>query len=177
MTLRSAVSWSALVIVGCARSDEMEYRGQRIKLSRSYADYDEYKNDPDNIHPAERARVQHLVQTAPVASSYPDQMTLYQSLGKLVFPGYGSGNLARTQQADGTELLAYGIEIPGTEQDRYLLFRSSGLAFVLLDDFVAASVIGPASVKDEGREWVYRSADGGVLFRRVKARVSDVSLR
>ena len=168
MPTRGAIVWSVLALVGCAGSDEIEYRGERIKLSRSYADYDEYKNDPENIRPSERSRVQHLVKTAPVASSYPDQMSLYQSLGKLAFPGYGSGNLARTRQSDGTELLAYGIEIPGTGQDRYLVFRSSGLAFGLVDDFVAASVLGPASVKDEGREWVYRSADGGVLFRRGK---------
>jgi hypothetical protein len=157
MPARSAIVWSVLALVGCAGSDEIEYRAERIKLSRSYDDYDEYKNDPDNIHPSERSRVQHLVKTAPVASSYPDQ-TLYQSLGKLTFPGYGSGNLARTQQSDGTELLAYGIAIPGTEQDRYLVFRSSGLAFVLVDDFVAASgrmmvsfFAGGKAVKEERR--------------------------
>ena len=148
----------------------MEYRGQRIKLSRSYSDYDEYKNDPDNIHPSERSRVQQLVKAAPVASSYPDQTTLYQSLSTLVFPGYGSGNLARTPQTDGSELLAYGIEIPGTEEDRYLVFRRSGSTFLLVDDFVEVSVPGPASVRDEGSEWVYRSASGTVLFRRTRVK-------
>ena len=65
-----------------------------------------------------------------MAASYPDRITLYQELGKIVFPGYGSGNLAQTRQPDGTELLAVGIEIPGTEQDRYVVFRSGGSAFV-----------------------------------------------
>jgi hypothetical protein len=130
MPTRSALLRLVFALLGRGRSDEIEYRGERIKLSRSYDDYDEYKNDPDNIDPSERSHVQHLVETAPIASSYPDQMSLYQSLEKLVFPGYGSGNLARTQQSDGTELLAYGIEIPGTEQDRYFVFRSSGAGFV-----------------------------------------------
>ena len=167
MLTRPLVFGLAIVALGCTRSDEMEYRGQRIKLSRSYSDYDEYKNDPDNIHPSERPRVQELVRTAPVARSYPDQSTLYESLVALSFPGYGSGNLARTRQADGSEVLAYGVEIPGTEQDRYLVFRSSGSSFVLVDDFVERSVVGPASVTDEGTEWVYRRANGTILFRRV----------
>jgi hypothetical protein len=171
MTARGLIVCSLLLAGGCAApSDEMEYRGQRIKLSRSYSDYDEYKNDPNNIHPSERSRVQQLVKDAPVASSYPDQTTLYQSLRTLVFPGYGSGNLARTPQTDGSELLAYGIEIPGTEQDRYLVFRRYGSTFLLVDDFVEVSVLGPASVRDEGSEWVYRSASGTVLFRRTKVK-------
>lgn len=160
----------ACVVVACVRSDEMEYRGQRIKLSRPYSDYDEYKNDPDNIHPSERSRVQELVKTAPVLRSYPDRITLYHSLADLSFPGYGSGNLAQTRQLDGTEVLAYGIEIPGTDQDRYLVFRSAGSAFDLVDDFLERSVLGPATVTEEGGEWVYRARDGGVLFRRAKVK-------
>lgn len=31
----------------------IEYRGQEIKLSRYYLDYEEYKDDPDNIDPSE----------------------------------------------------------------------------------------------------------------------------
>src|SRR5262249_26238026 len=29
-------------------SDEMEYRGEKIQLSKKYVDYDDYKNDPNN---------------------------------------------------------------------------------------------------------------------------------
>jgi hypothetical protein len=151
-----------------AGSDEIEYRGQRIKLSRSYSDYDDYKNDTANIHPSERARVQQLVKSAPVSRSYPNERALYHSLGALSFPGYGSGNLARTRQPDGTELIAHGIEIPGSEQERYLVFRSSGAAFSLEDDFLERIVIGRATVSDQGTEFVYRSGHGAILFRRPK---------
>ena len=33
----------------------MKYRGETIKLSKAYYDFDEYKNDPNNIHPSENA--------------------------------------------------------------------------------------------------------------------------
>jgi hypothetical protein len=92
------------------------------------------------------------------------------SLGTLTFPGYWSGNVARSSQLDGSELLAYGIEIPGTERNRYLLFRSSGSTFLLVDDFVEVGVVDAASISDEGSEWVYRSANGTVLFRRLKVK-------
>jgi hypothetical protein len=162
------VATALAVACGSGRADEIDYRGERIKLSKAYADYASYKNDPDNIHPSERERVQRLVKTAPVASSYADENTLYHALSALSFPGYGSGNLARTRQPDGSDVVAYGIEIPGTEEDRYLVFRSVGSGFALIDDFVHVSVIGPASIAGEGHEWVYRRADGTVLFRRSK---------
>src|SRR5262245_46857241 len=40
--------------------DYVEYRGEKIKLSKYYSDYDSYKNDPDNIAPSETTRVQQL---------------------------------------------------------------------------------------------------------------------
>jgi len=33
-------------------SNVIDYRGERIKLSKSYYDFDTYKNDPDNIDPS-----------------------------------------------------------------------------------------------------------------------------
>jgi hypothetical protein len=55
-------------VAGCDQaSSEIDYRGEKIKLSKPYRDYDEYKNDPDNIHPSETARVQGLVMSAPIA--------------------------------------------------------------------------------------------------------------
>ena len=30
-------------------SDSMDYQGQPVKLNKSYGDYDDYKNDPNNL--------------------------------------------------------------------------------------------------------------------------------
>src|SRR6266478_8316043 len=52
------------------KEDTIQYRGQTIRLSRAYADFDEYKNDPNNIAAGETERVQQLVEGAPVAKEY-----------------------------------------------------------------------------------------------------------
>src|SRR6266704_3288121 len=49
------------------KEDSVEYRGQRIQLSKAYADFDEYKNDPNNIAASETERAQQLVAGAPIA--------------------------------------------------------------------------------------------------------------
>src|ERR1700744_4599813 len=67
------------------------YRGESIRLSRRYLDYEQYKADPDNIHPDEIARVQRLVKTSPIGEGYPDRKSLFRALAEIPFPGYGSG--------------------------------------------------------------------------------------
>src|SRR5437762_13346553 len=52
---------------GSADDRTIQYQGQTIQLSKAYRDFDEYKNDPMNIAPAETARVQQLVTDAPIA--------------------------------------------------------------------------------------------------------------
>jgi hypothetical protein len=43
--------------IGCERrSNEIDYRGERIKLTKAYVDYDDYKNDPENICCIRRSR-------------------------------------------------------------------------------------------------------------------------
>lgn len=46
-----------------------EYRGEQIKLTKFYLDYDNYKSDPKNIDPSEVARVQRRVSSAPSGAS------------------------------------------------------------------------------------------------------------
>ena len=92
------------------------YRGESIRLSRAYHDYEEYKNDPSNIHPDETTRVQKLVTGALVARTYRDRASLFRALSELPFPGYGSGSHGESTQADGTKLLLYEVEIPGPMQ-------------------------------------------------------------
>ncbi len=81
-TIPRFTMWT-LVAVGCAFGAAaatnglslaravVEYRGESIRLSRAYYAYEDYKNDPDNIHPDETVRVQRLVTGAPVARTYP----------------------------------------------------------------------------------------------------------
>ena len=60
---KTAVAWFA---TGNKMSsdDSIDYQGQPVKLSKSYSDYDDYKDDPNNLAPGEADKVQGLVQSA-----------------------------------------------------------------------------------------------------------------
>jgi hypothetical protein len=148
-----------------AKQRFITYRGERIKLSRAYDDFETYKNDPGNIDLSETARVQQLVKAAPVAQSFPDRLSLFRGTQPIVFPGYGNGS-GEGVAHDGNELLAVTIEIPRSNQDRYLLFTARQRQYQLLDDFVQAAATYPFGVREEHGFYIYQSAAGKELFRR-----------
>lgn len=162
-----AAAGSTRTTPGIAQA-KIEYRGELIRLSRAYFDYDDYKNDPNNIHPEETVRVQALVKGAPVARSYPDRKSLFRALSELPFPGYGSGAYNGPRQSDGTMLLLYSLEIPRADASRYLVFRERGGTYALVDDFVAPDAEMVSGVRDvpEGLEY---SHSGGKLTVRKPA--------
>jgi hypothetical protein len=61
-------------------------RGEKIKLTKAYADYDDYKNDPENIDPSETERVQRLVLSAPIAKTYGSRLEASKAIGQIAFP-------------------------------------------------------------------------------------------
>jgi len=126
--------------------DEIEYRGEKIKLTKPYSDYDDYKNDPDNIDSLELPRVQRLVREAPIAPSFFDRWQMLQAVSGLTFPGYGSWQFGDKSQADGSVISGHGIEVPRADKARILVFRSRGKGFDLIDDF-----IGPLDASIEHR--------------------------
>ena len=149
-----------------SRADTIEYRGERIKLSKRYDSFDAYKNDPDNIDPSENARVQKLVMEAPVAASYASRIELAQGVGHAVFPGYGWSNIPG-QMSDGTELLCEVIEIPRADKDRYLLFRQRAGHFEKIDDFVEESHALISTVREENGWLLFLAyGDNKEQFRR-----------
>ena len=118
--------------------DEIEYRGEKIKLTKPYSDYDDYKNDPDNIAPSELPRVERLVCEAPINTSFADRWQMLLSISGLAFPGYGHWQFGDKTQADGSVLSGFGIEVPRADKARILVFRSRGKGFDLIDDFVGS---------------------------------------
>ena len=144
----------------------VEYRGEYIRLSRAYHDYEDYKNDPSNIHPDETARVQRLVTSAPVARAYQDRATLFQALSELSFPGYGAGAHTEAQQADGTKLLMYEVEIPRADATRYLVFREQAGRYALFDDFISSATDPITGVRHVLDGLAYSHARGKVTVRK-----------
>jgi hypothetical protein len=146
-------------------ADVIEYRGEKIELSRHYDDWSEYKNDPNNIAPFETARVQKLVIEAPIAHSFSSRLEMFRASVNIAFPGYGSGS-GEGVEPDGSELVSLTCEIPRTNKDRYILFRGHNGQYELLDDFVEREMTYPFNIREDGRFYIYYQLDGKEVFRR-----------
>jgi hypothetical protein len=149
-------------------SDVMEYHGEKIKLSKHYTDFDEYKNDPNNIDPSENERVQRLVVRAPIERFFSNRLDLFRAAGEIAFPGYGQGSGGGIEP-DGSELLAVVTEIPRAEKDRYIVFRGRHNQYELIDDFVNREIVYPLAIREENGSYVYYSRGAVEAFRRKAA--------
>jgi hypothetical protein len=134
---------AAKATAALGKDDTIQYRGQKIQLSKPYADFDEYKNDPNNIAASETERVQQLVATAPIADRYASRQMLTDAMMEIQFPGYGLSSFGDAPQADGTVISGFSIEIPRGERERIVVFQLKNGSYRLLDDF-----LGPADVME-----------------------------
>jgi len=149
---------------GLPEDRTMQYQGQTIQLSKAYRDFDEYKNDPMNIAPAETARVQQLVTAAGISKSYPDREKLYAAISQIEFPGYGMSTFGERSQADGTILAGFSIEIPRANQERIIVYQLKGNGYVLLDDFVGSPEI--SEVRLQTGQLTYHDERGKLILTR-----------
>ena len=161
-----AASWYALR-GWMNRFNTIEYHGQTVKLSRSYLEYDDYKNDPNNLAAEEVPRVQQLVKSAPIAKrlSSREEMIAPQALD-LVFPGYGLSSSGTGPQQDGSALELLSIEIPQAESSRILLFRGQNGTYDLVDDFVQPDEPMIANVRVVDDHFVYSTPEGVKVVER-----------
>ena len=146
------------------KEDTIDYRGQRIQLSKAYGDFDEYKNDPNNIAASETARVQQLVETAPIARDFPTRESMIAAVSEIEFPGYGLTAFGDMPQGDGTVLSGFSIEIPRGERERVIVFQFKKDTYKLLDDFLGPSDI--MEVRLAGTQIQYLNARQQVILSR-----------
>ena len=160
-----------LGIVGCeGRSNEIDYRGEKIKLTKAYADYADYKNDPKNIDPSETERVQRLVLGAPIAKTFGSRLEASKAVGQIAFPGYGSSGFVEQSQADGSVLMGFSVEVPRAGRDRYFVFQGKDGVYTLIDDFAHSDTAGLLrSVIRRGNDLVFTAIDGNEALVRPKA--------
>lgn len=151
-----------LGLIGCERrSNEIDYRGEKIKLTKAYADFDDYKNDPENIDPSETERVQRLVLGARIAKTFGSRLEASKAIGQIAFPGYGSGGFGEQSQADGSVLMGFSVEVPRANKERYFVFQGKDGVYTLVDDFVYPDTAGLLrSVIRRGNDLVFTSIDG-----------------
>jgi hypothetical protein len=148
------------------RFDTVDYHGQTVRLRRWYFDYDDYKNDPNNLAADEVRRVQHLVKSADIAKRFSGREALIHAVFDLKFPGYGLGSNAAAILQDGSALELYDVEIPQAEQTRYLLFRARGGFYDLVDDFVQPDEPSVGKVAVVGDKFVYSTEAGATVVER-----------
>jgi hypothetical protein len=153
---------ATLVAIGCERrSNEIDYRGERIKLSKVYASYDEYKNDPGNIDPSETERVQRLVPGAPIAATFGSLIEASKAVGQVAFPGYGSGGFIEQVQADGSVLTGFSVEVPRASKERCFVLEGRDGVYTLIDDFIYSDSAGLLRrVIRRGNDLVFIAIDG-----------------
>lgn len=125
-------------------SDEIDYRGEKIRLSKKYVDYDDYKNDPTNLAASEIPRVEKLMTDAQVGPDFADWHEVAHQLSNIKFPGYGMAS-GENVVAAGREFAVQSMEIPQVAKERYfVLEKLAGGTFRLADDFVARRDPGSA---------------------------------
>jgi hypothetical protein len=160
----AAIAWLLLSQQGRegheGRPDEIEYQGQHFRLSKAYADYSDYKNDPDNIDPSENARVERAVADAKVGTRFASAEDMATAVGEIQFPGYGMSGFSGQAQSDGSTLEGFSVEIPRAGKDRVLVFRGSNGRYSLVDDFVVSSDQGIMEVREKAGQLLYKTFDG-----------------
>jgi hypothetical protein len=161
LVIAAAVGW---LLLGWhqpeGRDDEIEYQGQHFKLTRAYASYDDYKQDPNNIDPAEDARVEQAVAGARIGRSYPTIEDVSTAVSDIQFPGYGLTSFGAAANSGGTSLEGFAVEIPRANKDRVVVFRGDKNRYTLVDDFVTPSESGILQVREESGKLIYYALDG-----------------
>jgi hypothetical protein len=155
------------MVVRTSLPSYIDYRDQKIKLSKFYLDYDDYKNDPDNIDKSETLRVQRLVSEAPIASSFPGRKEAVHAVFEIKFPGYGAGGLGPIQKEDGA-LNGLSVEIPRAGANRYFIFRNKSGEYALVDDFILSDLSGIRDFHQDGGNLVYTTGDGRKLVHSLR---------
>lgn len=114
----------------------VDYQGQRFKLSRSYTDFDVYKNDPNNLDTNELPRIERTMESVKIPATFKDYKEFIYVTVNLTFPGYGeSAGFGRAD--DGSKLLFDLTEIPRADKERVVVARSeSDGSWKLVDDFI-----------------------------------------
>lgn len=177
--LKDWVAWAlmaALIGGGCwgalrSRKPDLrptiEYNGEHFKLTKAYGDFDDYKNDPENLDSSENGRVEHAVTKAKLAHEYPNREQMTVAVFKLAFPGYGITGIGEKPQTDGCALACFLVEIPRVDKDRVLVFQMRRGVYTLLDDFVWTSAGDrPHDVTLREGALVYSNGEGRELVVR-----------
>ena len=133
---RHRLSLKTIIAENSAATNTIDYHGQQFKLSRSYTDYDDYKDDPNNLDTNELPRIEQTMESVKIPASYKNYKELVYATADLEFPGYGE-SVRGGKTDDGSKLDLVSVEIPQANKERVVVARSdSGESWKLVDDFI-----------------------------------------
>ena len=145
-----ALAACGAILIGCSNGDGVEshmgnamsddnymaYEGQRFNTSKQYADWDDFKNDPNNFPAAETERMGEAVRDVEFLTTADDRETVMGQMFAKQFPGFGCGQLGVSKEQLDT-VAAFFVEIPRTRMNRVLGYVRLDGRFVLVSDFAA----------------------------------------
>jgi len=112
--------------------DALDYQGETIPLARSYASFEEYRDDPHNLPNTEIPRIETLIKNAVVPARHSTRQALEDFLvNTIMFPGYG---LSLLQLSKPVALNA--VEVPQMAEDRWITAVPHNDHWLVIDDFV-----------------------------------------
>lgn len=157
----------ATTLAGCTpmkTPSHVEYQGHQLLTSKHYEDFDEYKDDPNNL-PAESLRAAvTLVRKAPFGPKFSSSDALVKGLFSIQFPGYGAFFANQVGSGHDPELEIVYVEIPGGRFNRYFVLRKGqNDAYEVIEDFVAPQEPEVARVR--------RTKNGALEYSRVNGEV------
>lgn len=164
--LIAAAGWIIYQVYSENYSDpfnEIVYRGEKVKLTKSYYSYEEYKEDANSIAPGEKARVERLVTESSIATNFHDRAAMTKSVFEHRFPGFGLISMGERPQTDGSTLCVFAVEIPAANKNRFFTFRGRNGAYTLIDDFVYSDDPRITTVSEAGVQLVYTFTDRTTL--------------
>ena len=135
--------------------DEVEWRGEKFKLKQKYLDYEEYKDDTNQLAPSEIERVKKFMLAISVPKVASSETDLRQSLRQMRFPGFGSSYAGAVKDERGNRYILNEYEIPQKQEQRTLLYRvdTNGTCRLVVDavsvDHQNDHMLGNTDVKVE----------------------------
>ena len=115
----------------------IEYQGQHFQMRLPYAEYDDYKDDPNNLNTNDLGRIEQTMESVKIPASFKDLNAFTDFAFNLQFPGYGLDIFGENGITDdGSTLDAASVEIPQASKDRVIVVRESGRSIKLVDDFI-----------------------------------------
>jgi tetratricopeptide (TPR) repeat protein len=144
--------------------DHVLYRGHVFTVAKSYPDYDTYKNDPDNLRPADLPLIERLMTEAKVGPVFDDWPDFVDQQMALQFPGYGAGSFLRFDDSR-RQFMTGAVEIPGGEKERiFVLQKMTDGSLELVDDFISQDLDHyPVEGRVDGDKLRYFTREHGLV--------------